>query len=451
MSDGDAERAGAPAVTGAFDEGLIDGLQDVDLAALREAMAEHLAELGATYGDDEPFVACPVPRIVGAVEWRALARGLEQRVRALEAFVADAYGARRCVSEGVLTDAIIDDAEGFEAELRGRWPDASPAIGVAGLDIVRDPAGALLVLEDNLRTPSGLAYAEAVRVAVDRTLPAAVTRPVVGPDAIDALGEALRGAARRPDPVIVVLSDGPANSAWFEHRRIAQRLQVPVVTCDELKRDGPRLLHDDMPVDVVYRRCDEDRLREDDGALTPVAELTLEPWLAGELAVVNAWGTGVADDKLVHAYVEDLVRLFCGEEPLLRSVPTLDLAAPGVLEEVLADLPAHVVKPRHGHGGHGVFLGVAATEGERDGLARLLRAAADGWVAQRLVPLSTSPTIVGADAAIEPRHVDLRPFVLTTPDGPRAMPGGLTRVAFTAGELVVNTAQDGGGKTTWVR
>jgi carboxylate-amine ligase len=250
----------------------------------------------------------------------------------------------------------------------------------------------------------------------------------------------------------VLLSDGPSNSAWWEHETIARRLGVPIVTLADLEPRGNRLEARldgrRRPVDVVYRRTDQDRLRDEDGRPTAVADALLGPIRAGRLGCVNPFGSGVADDKLVHGYVEEMVRFYLGEEPLLGSVPTYDLGEPADRAACLHRLDELVVKPRTGHGGHGVVIGPRAGRQELERLGRALDEAPQRYVAQETVLLSRHPTVCGA--AVAPRHVDLRPFVLTTRERSAAVPGGLTRVAFTADSLVVNSAQAGGGKATWV-
>jgi uncharacterized circularly permuted ATP-grasp superfamily protein len=440
----------APGVPRPHYAALLERLDGADLPGVRARVDASLSAGGVTFGP-EPFAVDPIPRLLAPGEWATLAAGLEQRVRALNAFVADAYGARRIVAEGILPAAVLDGAEGFEPDLAGRLPPGAPPIGVAGLDVVREPGGALLVLEDNLRTPSGLAYAVAARHAVAEALGLDEPDPE---GSFTLLGNALRATVPEDagtEPCLVVLTDGPGGAAHWEHAEVARRLAAPLVTLDDLEpRGGGLALRDGgRRVDVVYRRSDEDRVRDDDGALTPVAALLLEPWTAGRVGVVNAFGTGVADDKLVHAHVEDMVRLYLGEEPLVESVPTIDLGADGALDEVLADLRAHVIKPRLGHGGHGVVVCGHAEEEDLRRVEADLRADPGGYIAQRTVTLSVHPTVVG-DGPPEPRHVDLRPFVLAGADWCTTAPVALTRVAWDAGALVVNSSQDGGGKATWV-
>ncbi|MBI5105019.1 MAG: circularly permuted type 2 ATP-grasp protein [Solirubrobacterales bacterium] len=424
-------------------------LAAADLGALREQVSRELADVVFTGpGGDTAFEVDPVPRILPAAEWERLAAGLEQRVRALNAFILDAYGPRRCVADGVVPAHVLDEAEGAEGDLLGRHPGGVP-VGIAGLDVVRDPEGELLVLEDNLRTPSGFAYAAAARRAVRGALPR-LGEPVAFDGVWELLRATLHGATEAQDPLVVVLSDGPSNSAYWEHRRVAEHLGIPLVTLGDVAHRGDRLVLRDgsRPVDVVYRRSDQDLLRDEDGRPTAVGEALRGPWLAGTLGVVNGFGNGIGDDKLVHAYVEELVRYFCGEEPLLRSVPTLDLGRPGALEQVLDDLRCWVVKPRLGYGGQGVVVCSHADDAALRRVAADLREAPSGYVAQRTVPLSRHPTVI--DGKLEPRHVDLRPFIFSTPGGVRALPGGLTRVAWDRGALVVNSSQNGGAKDTWV-
>jgi uncharacterized circularly permuted ATP-grasp superfamily protein len=431
---------------------VVGALERADLRELRDAAQRHVDREGASFGDD-PFRIDPVPRVFTAAAWDELAAGLEQRVRALNAFVRDAYGARRIVAAGIVPAEVIDAAEGHEPALRGRLPAGAPPIAVAGLDIVCDEDGTLRVLEDNCRTPSGYCYAAATRRAVRSALDldGAAPRPLEGP-LRDLVAGALREAAPAGagDPFVVVLTSAGGTGASWEHEQIAELAGAQLVTPGDLRlRDG-RLLAGDRAVDVVYRRTDEDALHDDDGELTAVAQLLLEPWLDGAIGLVNAFGTGIADDKLAHAYVPEMVRFYLGEEPLLASVETLDLGRPEVVAEVLADLGAHVIKPRAGSGGDGV---VVCAHAEEDALARVredLEREPGAFVAQRTVALSRHPTICDEEGRLEPRHIDLRPFIFSGRDWTQAMPGGLTRVALERGTLVVNSSQHGGGKDTWV-
>jgi uncharacterized circularly permuted ATP-grasp superfamily protein len=453
--DGYDEAWAAPEVPRPGYEHVVDALPHSERQALRARIRLRLWQEGVTFntGDDAmPFVVDPVPRVLTAEEWKQLAPGLEQRVAALEAFVHDVYGDRRIVDAGVVPRATIETAAGYEPDLVGRLP-ALPAIGVAGLDVVRDPEGRFLVLEDNLRTPSGFAYAAAAREALEREpLPEPNVR-AFHEEAFAALGRALRAAT--PDggdpSSAVVLSDGPHSSAYYEHAQVAERLGIPLVTPSDLEvRDG-RLVRRGgaVGVDVLYRRCDEDRMRDEHGDPTAIAELLRGPWLAGRLGMVNAFGTGVADDKAIHAYVEEMIRFYLDEEPLVRSVRTLDLADEEHRREAFADIDKLVVKPRDGQGGSGVVVCAHATREDVQRVMEDVERDPSAYVAQHTIALSQHPTLL-PDGSMAPRHVDLRPFAFATGDGYVVPAGGLTRVALQEGSLVVNSSQNGGGKDTWV-
>jgi uncharacterized circularly permuted ATP-grasp superfamily protein len=448
----------APSVPRAHYRELMTLLGGLDLAGLAAAVTAGVEELGVSFGsgaEAEPFHVDPVPRVVGASEWRLVERGLAQRVRALAAFTADVYGERSIVAAGVVPERAIETCEYFEPWMIGVDVPVWAYTAVAGMDLVRGTDGLLAVLEDNLRTPSGLTYASAARTSVDSALPGAAPagrRPLA--PAYEALGAALREAAPAGDgePYVVLLSDGPANSAWYEHRVLARRLGLPLVTPDDLYPSRGRLLamvdghgHE---VDVVYRRTDEDRLRDDQGRPTWVAEALLDPCRRGRLACVNAFGSGVGDDKLVHAYVESMVRFYLEEEPLIRSVPTYDLAVPAVRDSILARIDEVVVKPRAGHGGYGIVVGPHARREDREQVASAIEADPESWVAQETVRLSRHPTVDGN--ALSPRHVDLRAFAVSVGEHVEVAAGGLTRFGRDPGALVVNSSQNGGGKDTWV-
>jgi uncharacterized circularly permuted ATP-grasp superfamily protein len=306
-----------------------------------------------------------------------------------------------------------------------------------------------------VRTPSGVAYALAARECLDAQLPAWLAdgrRPL--DDAVELLARTLRDAAPEgaSDPTTVMLSDGPQNSAWFEHERLAGLLDIPIVALEDLSvrrgRLEARAGGARFAVDVLYRRTDEDRLDTEDGELTDVGTKLLEPMQKGTLTCVNAFGTGVADDKLVHAYVEDIVRFYTREEPLLPSVRTYDPDVPDQRDEVLDRIDELVIKPRTGHGGHGVVVAPHAEEDDVRAAARAVDAEPGAFIAQETVMISTHPTVI--EDRLEPRHVDLRPFVFLAGGEARVVAGGLTRVALDAGALVVNSSQRGGGKDTWV-
>ena len=348
---------------------------------------------------------------------------------------------RRIVDEGVVPQRVIDGAEYYEPAHAGRASrPAALWIGIAGLDLVRDADGRFRVLEDNVRTPSGFAYAAAARRALAAHLdvpPADTPRPLD-----DAAGRccwhALRAAAA-PTPVArapSLLTDGEHNAAYYEHQWAAEALGVPLVEPEDARRATPS--------------TSSTAARTPTALDTGVGELLLEPMRAGRIGVVNAFGTGVADDKLTHAYVEDMIRFYLDEEPLLPSVETFDLGRPEILERAMDVFDELVIKPRGGYGGEGVAIAPARRAVGRRGASRkAVREAPEAYVAQRMVMLSSHPTVI--DGRLAPRHVDLRPLRLPRRDGEvRTLPGGLTRVAFDEGALVVNSSQNGGAKDTWV-
>ncbi|HEY3187255.1 MAG TPA: circularly permuted type 2 ATP-grasp protein [Solirubrobacteraceae bacterium] len=429
---------------------LLAALGGCDLEAVAERITEHMRWSGATFGEGEVFRLDPVPRLLTASEWADLEDGLAQRVRALDMFVADVYGEHEAVRQGVLPEHVLEGID-FHEDLAEVPPPTGSWIGIAGLDVVRDAEGRFRVLEDNVRTPSGMAYALVARRATAAHLPYDGRWRNIAAELATYLRMVI--AAAKPEPraggIAVLLTDGPRNQAWYEHCVLAEMGELRLTRPDELTVAGDRLaLRDGRRVQVVYRRTNEDRLRGPDGRLTEVGELLWPAMRAGTVGIVNAFGTGVADDKRVYPYVDDLVRFYLGEEPLVRSVPTLDLADAHVRGEALERLDELVVKPRGGYGGVGVVIGPAASEAKLREARRAIEESPGDFVAQETVQLSTHPTVI--DGRLAPRHVDVRPFVFFDGTRARALPGGLTRVALREGELVVNSSQGGGGKDTWV-
>jgi carboxylate-amine ligase len=432
---------------------VLDALARHDLGVLRERVQSSATALGLDFGPGQPIAVDAVPRLIDSAEWNSLEAGLLQRARALNSFLADAYGGQRIFDAGIVPRRLLETASGFEPRMRGLLDPAVPPATVAGLDLIRDADGKFLVLEDNLRMPSGASYAHAVREAVEPALDARL-QPRVLDAHVAALGAAIRSAAPdgRGDPAAALVSDGPESGAWYEHRRLGRELGIPVVLAADLEVDRGRLFarHDGrrLQLDVLYRRLDEDRLSAPDGGLTSLGELLLPALESGRLRCVNAFGTGLADDKLAHAYAESMVRFYLGEEPLLRSVPSFDLSDEGARGAALARLDELVVKPRDGFGGHGVTIMPRATAAQRRRAIGLVRRRPEGFVAQEAVELSSHPTVCGA--RLRPRRVDLRPFVVSSAAESRAMAGGLTRFARGAGEMIVNSSRGGGCKDTWV-
>jgi uncharacterized circularly permuted ATP-grasp superfamily protein len=432
---------------------LLETLAGQDLRELQRRVGVRVAERGLTFGPDEPIAIDPVPRLIEAAKWEALEPGLLQRARALNAFVADAYGPQRIFDAGVVPRRLIESSDGYEPVMRGLVDPAVPAATVAGLDLIRDEEGRFRVLEDNLRMPSGACYAFAVREVVAAEIQTdLLPRPLEG--YLEAMRAALlaAGPEDRAEPSVAILSDGPENGAWYEHERFGRELGVPVVTPEQLEVSRGRLFarrgREREQVDVIYRRLDEDRLCDPEGNLTDLGELLLPALRSGRLRCTNAFGTGLADDKLAHAYAERMIDFYLGEEPLLRSVPSFDLSDPDDRARAMERLDELVIKPRGGFGGHGVTIMPRATEPQRQRAVGLLRRRPEQYIAQETIEISSHPTVVGA--GLQPRHIDLRPFVLSGPGGETAMRGGLTRYAQGAGEMVVNSSQGGGCKDTWV-
>jgi carboxylate-amine ligase len=432
---------------------LLEELGRRDLRELRERVEARVAGSGLTFGEGEPIAVDPVPRLIDAAEWKRLEEGLLQRARALNAFLADAYGPQRILDAGVVPRHLLETSTGYAPAMHGLLDSEVPPATVAGLDLVRDRNGELMVLEDNLRMPSGACYAIGIRELLAPEFEGADQPRELG-DYLERLGEAIRAAAPsgRDEPCAVVLSDGPENGAWYEHERIGRELGLPVVSPDQLETNRGRLFarisRGRRQVDVVYRRLDADRITEPDGQLTELGELLVPPLRSERLRCVNAFGSGLADDKLTHAYVERMVGFYLGEEPLLRSVPSYDLSDPEARAEAMERLDELVVKPRGGFGGHGVTIMPRASEPERKRAIGVVRRRPERFIAQEPVEISTHPTVRGA--GLRPRRIDLRPFVLSSVDGQAAMTGGLTRFAQGAGEMVVNSSQGGGCKDTWV-
>ncbi len=444
--------------------GLVAALQPLDPAELRyraDQLARIFTDRGVTFdyaGEERPFPLDLIPRIIDAVEWDLIARGVRQRVLALEAFLADVYGPARVVADGVVPWKLLATSRQFHRAAHGLTPPNGVRIHIAGIDLVRDEQGRFCVLEDNVRIPSGVSYVLENRLAMTRTFPALFAEQHVRQvDSYPArLLAALRAAAPRPrtDPVVVVLSPGVGNAAYFEHTLLARLMGVELVEGRDLVAEGNQVfVHTTAgrrPVDVIYRRVDDEFLdplhfRPDSVMGCPGL---LNAARAGHLTIANAVGNGVADDKLTYTYVPDLIRYYLSEEPLLGNIETYRLEDPDVLDWVLGKLDQLVLKPVDGAGGSGIVIGPQATEPTLGRLREQVRASPRNWIAQRPVALSTSPVLAGEQMA--PRHIDLRPFAVHDGSDVWLLPGGLTRVALGAGALVVNSSQGGGSKDTWV-
>ena len=399
-----------------------------------------------------------IPRIIPAAEWKAMQSGLRQRVRALNMFLHDVYHDQEILKAGKIPAEQVLSNTQYRPVMQGVDVPGDIYAHIAGVDIVRAGAGEFYVLEDNLRVPSGVSYMLEDRKMMMRLFPELFARHKVAPvqHYPDLLLEKLRAVSPKgvSNPTVVVLTPGAYNSAYFEHTFLAQQMGVELVEGRDLfVKDEVaymRTTQGPQRVDVIYRRIDDDFLdplafRADSALGVPGL---LRAYQAGNVTLANAIGTGVADDKSIYPYVPDMIRFYLDEEPKLNNVPTYMCRKPEDLKFVLDHLAELVVKEVHGAGGYGMLVGPAATKEQIEQFRQLLIAKPEGYIAQPTLALSNCPTFVGE--GIAPRHLDLRPFVLSSGDCVNMVPGGLTRVALTEGSLVVNSSQGGGTKDTWI-
>ncbi len=432
-----------------------------ELGARAEALDRALVDQGITFslsGQERPFPLDLIPRVITAAEWTRLERGIVQRVRAMEAFLADIYGDQQIVRDGVLPKRLITSCAHFNRHAARLQPPNGVRIHVSGIDVVRDEDGVFRVLEDNLRSPSGVSYVMENRRTMARVFPDLFAKHrvrAVGDYAVHLL-RALRAAAAAnvADPNVVVMTPGVHNSAYFEHSLLARQMGVELVEGRDLFcRDNSvymRTTQGERAVDVIYRRIDDEYLdpvhfRSD--SVLGVAGV-LNAARAGNVVIANAVGNGVADDKLVYTYLPEILKYYLGEAPLLPNVDTFRCWLPDEQQQTLDRLDELVVKPVEGSGGYGIVFGPNANARELAALRRRIRSDPRGWIAQPVVQLSTVPTKVGH--RLKPRHVDLRPFAVNDGNAVFVLPGGLTRVALPEGSLIVNSSQGGGSKDTWV-
>jgi uncharacterized circularly permuted ATP-grasp superfamily protein len=397
------------------------------------------------------------PRILPATEWAKIERGLIQRLKALNLFLADIYGEQKIIADRIVPRDLILGAPSYRRQMQHLYVPHSAYVNVCGSDLIRGEDGEFFVLEDNLRVPSGVSYMLANREAARRTFPStfrqAGVKPVERyPDLLLATLKSMAGDWR-PNPQVVVLTPGVYNSAYYEHAYLARLMGVPLVEGRDLA------VHDDLVymrttsglrrVDVIYRRVDDDFIDpltfRRDSSLGVAG--VFNAYRSGNVVICNAPGTGVADDKAVYAYVPSIIKYYLGEDAILPNVKTFLCREPAELSHVLANLDKLVVKAVGASGGYGMLVGPHATTAERADFAVALKADPENYIAQPTIQLSTAPCLV--DGRIEPRHVDLRPFILS---GEKVVvtPGALTRVALKRGSLVVNSSQGGGSKDTWV-
>ena len=440
-----------------------------ELMAARRRQAElFFRRIGITfavYGDPDaaerliPFDI--VPRILARAEWQRLEQGLRQRVTALNLFLADVYGARNIIRAGIIPEDLILRNPGFCLQMDGRKPPGGVWTHIAGIDLVRTGPDEFYVLEDNARTPSGVSYMLENREVMLKLVPELFDQVKVAPVETypEMLLETLASVSPRAGrggnaPVCVLLTPGRHNSAFYEHSFLADKLGIELVEGSDLfVRDDVvfmRTIEGPERVDVIYRRLDDEFI--DPLAFNPTSMLGVPGLMAayteGNVTLANAVGTGVADDKAIYSYMPDIVRFYMDEKPILKNVPTWRCREPEALGYVLDHLAELVVKEVDGSGGYGMLIGPHAPQATLAAFAAKLKAHPEKFIAQPTLALSTCPT--ATDAGIAPRHVDLRPFVLTGRNGCHIVPGGLTRVAMTPGSLVVNSSQGGGTKDTWV-
>ncbi len=455
-------RAGFGAVEGTFAQRTHE-----DFARLQALSERSLMNQGVTFsvykdseGTEKIFPFCLLPRLISASDWHHLETGLKQRLLALSLFLDDVYGEQRIVRDGKIPGELVLGAKHFLPSLRGIKPPKGVRVHISGIDLVRDPTGVLRVLEDNLRTPSGVSYVLENRLVMKRLLPRGMDVARVQP--VDEYPARLAATLRAVSPVdpedstVVVLTPGPFNSAYFEHSFLARTMGLELVEAPDLYVEDDRVwLRTTLGprrVDVIYRRTDEAFLdpevfRKD--SMLGVPGL-MRAWAKGHVALANAPGNGVADDKAIYPYVPEMIRYYLGEEPKLEQVPTYVCSRPDDRAYVLEHLGELVVKAVDEAGGYGMLMGPQSTAAERAEFASRIKAEPRRYIAQHRLELSCAPTWDPVLKRVVPRRVDLRPYSLFGPDGPWVLPGGLTRVALVDGSYVVNSSQGGGSKDTWV-
>ncbi|MFN0046886.1 MAG: circularly permuted type 2 ATP-grasp protein [Sphingorhabdus sp.] len=417
----------------------------------------------AVYGDDEaeerliPFDI--IPRIVTARQWTKLSRGIEQRVRAINAFLQDIYHRQEIVRAGRLPIDLLVKNEAFVSQMIGFTPPGGVYTHIVGIDLVRTGPDEFMVLEDNARTPSGVSYMLENRETMMNMFPELFSTIRVRnvsdyPKNLRASLSRVAPPACTGDPVVAVLTPGIHNSAYFEHAFLADQMGAELVEGHDIRivngRVAMRTTRGYQPIDVLYRRLDDDYL--DPLIFKPDSVLGIpgvfDLYRAGKITIANAPGTGIADDKAIYSYMPDIVEFYTGEKPILKNVDTWRCSEPDSLAYVLDHLSELVVKEVHGSGGYGMLIGPAASKKELAAFTAKLKAKPANYIAQPTLALSTIP--IFANSGLAPRHVDLRPFVLVSPDKIDITPGGLTRVASRKGSLVVNSSQGGGTKDSWV-
>ena len=458
-SHGSARPAAAELVEQIRSLGMSELQQRQDLAEL------DILAMGITFtvysdgkGIDRAWPFDIIPRVIDAAEWRTIEAGLKQRLQAINAFIDDVYHDQRIIHDGVFPADLLDQSVNFRKECIGADVKFGVWAHISGSDLVRDSDGTMYVLEDNLRVPSGVSYMLENRAISKRAFPDLFSRQSILP--VDGYTDELNRmlASLAPDgeknPTIAVLTPGVYNSAYFEHSFLAQRIGATLVEgADLVVGDDEfvymRTINGLERVHVIYRRIDDlfidpEVFRSD--STLGVAGL-MRSWRAGKVAIANAPGAGVADDKVVYAWVPDFIHYYLGEEPIIANVPTFRCVYPDECQHVIDNIASLVVKPANESGGYGILIGDRASRVELDHHIAMIQVDPRNWVAQPILALSTAPTL--CDGVIEPRHLDLRPFILSGATR-TVTAGGLTRVALRAGSLIVNSSQGGGSKDTWI-
>ena len=443
----------------------LKSLDSEELAERRAACELAAMVAGVTFrvyfedtGVDRAMPFDMIPRVIAKREWDQIADGLKQRVHALNLFIDDLYNDQKIIADDVFPGELLKDSENFRPQCQGFSPPLGIWAHICGSDLVRDGEGTMYVLEDNLRIPSGVSYMLENRQVMKRVLPELFENSGIQPvdEYPSQLYDTLASLSPRPAdyPGVVVLTPGMYNSAFFEHAYLAQQMGVELVEgrdliVDENNQVFMRTISGLTQVDVIYRRVDDlfldpEAFRKD--SLLGVPGL-MRAWRAGTVALANAPGAGVADDKVVYAYVPEIIRYYLGEEPTIKNVPTFKCGEAEDRQYVLAHLDELVVKPANESGGYGMLIGPHSTRKEQKEFAGLIRANPRNYIAQPTLALSTCPTFV--QGGVAPRHIDLRPFILSGHQT-YVTTGGLTRVAIKPGSLVVNSSQGGGTKDTWI-
>ncbi len=453
-----------PALAGLLTD--LESLGADELVARQAAANVSIKEMGITFtvyseeggAIDRTWPFDIIPRVIPQSEWERVDAGLRQRVQALNLFIDDLYHDQNIIKDGVFPAEVLAKSVNFRPQCVGVDPPLGIWAHVCGSDLVRDGDGTIYVLEDNLRVPSGVSYMLENRLVTKRVFPELFDHyaPLPVDDYPSQLFDTLAALSPRPAdyPAVVVLTPGIYNSAYFEHAYLAQQMGCELVEGRDLFVDDDdcvymRTVDGAARVDVIYRRIDD--LYLDPEAFLPESTLgvpgLLRSWKAGNVALANAPGAGVADDKVVYAFVPEIIRYYLDQAPIIPNVPTYRCMEPDALAYTLEHMAQLVVKPANESGGYGMLVGPASTQAERDAFARLIQNDPRNYISQPALKLSTVPTVI--DRALEPRHVDLRPFILSA-DRQQVTMGGLTRVAMRQGSLVVNSSQGGGSKDTWI-